>query len=86
MAKKRIGLIGFLHESNTFISELTTYEHFNSDYLLEGDAFIERMSGTHHETAGFISRLEAAAEEFEIVPLLFARAMPYGTICASAYD
>ena len=86
MAKKRIGLIGFLHESNTFISELTTYEHFNSDYLLEGDAFIERMSGTHHETAGFISRLEAAAEEFEIVPLLFARAMPYGTICASAYE
>lgn len=86
MAKKRIGLIGFLHESNTFISELTTYEHFHNDYLLEGNAFIERMSGTHHETAGFISRLEAAVEEFEIVPLLFARAMPYGTICASAYE
>ena len=86
MARKKIGLIGFLHESNTFISELTTYEHFHSDFLLEGDAFLERMSGTHHETAGFISRLEEDAEEIEIVPLLFARAMPYGTICASAYE
>jgi len=86
MSKKRIGLIGFRHESNTFIPEATTYEHFRSDCLFEGDAFLEKMSGTHHETAGFISRLKADVDEIEIVPILFARAMPYGTICASAYE
>ena len=86
MTKKRIGLIGFLHESNTFISEPTTYQHFLDDGLLEGEVFREKMQGTHHETAGFLSHLEEQAPEFEAVPIMFARAMPYGTITADAFQ
>nr|MCS5572803.1 M81 family metallopeptidase [Pseudomonadales bacterium] len=86
MTKKRIGLIGFLHESNTFISEPTTYQHFLDDGLLEGEAFREKMQGTHHETAGFLSHLEEQASEFEAVPIMFSRAMPYGTITADAFQ
>ncbi len=82
---KRIGVIGFLHESNTFISTPTTYEAFENDWLLEGSAFHEAMSGTHHETAGFFAALEAQSEEFEAVPIMLARAIPYGTITADAY-
>ena len=31
---KRIGVVGFLHESNTFISTPTTYEAFENDLSL----------------------------------------------------
>jgi len=86
MAKKRIGMIGFLHESNTFISKPTTYQHFLDDGLVEAAAFEEKMRGTHHETAGFLSYLEQQNTEFEAVPIMFARAMPYGTITADAFQ
>ena len=84
--RKRIGVIGFLHESNTFISTPTTYAAFENDWLLEGPAFQQSISGTHHETAGFFAALKDAEAEFEAVPIMLARAMPYGTITADAYE
>ncbi len=84
--RKRIGVIGFLHESNTFISTPTTFEAFQNDWLLEGEAFRDAMSGAHHETTGFFTALDENAGEFEAVPIMLARAMPYGTITADAYD
>ena len=84
--RKRIGVIGFLHESNTFISTPTDYEAFQNDWLLEGESFLHGMSGAHHETTGFFSALEENADEFEAVPIMMARAIPYGTITAVAYD
>ena len=83
---KRIGVIGFLHESNTFISTPTDYEAFQNDWLLEGEAFREGMSGAHHETTGFFSALKENEGEFEAVPIMLARAIPYGTITADAYS
>ena len=56
--RKRIGVIGFLHESNTFISSPTTYQAFENDCLLERDDFYRTMSQSNHETSGFFSVLD----------------------------
>lgn len=85
LERKRIAVIGFLHESNTFISTPTDYEAFQNDWLLEGNEFPLGMSGAHHETTGFFSALDENVDEFEAVPIMMARAIPYGTITADAY-
>ena len=83
--RKRIGVIGFLHESNTFISSPTTYQAFENDCLLERDDFYRTMSQSNHETSGFFSVLDEVKDEFESIPIMLARAVPYGTITARAY-
>lgn len=74
----RVGIIGFLHESNTFISERTTLVHFKQDTLLTGAAVRDRFAGKPHEIGGFFAGLDA--ESIEAVPLFVARAVPFGPI------
>ncbi len=80
----RIGIAGFLHESNTFLSKPTTYEDFETCSLTRGRALIDRWRGTHHELGGFL----AGASEcgFEIVPLYATYAIPSGAIAAESYE
>jgi microcystin degradation protein MlrC len=80
----RIGIVGIMHESNTFVAEPTTLEDFGRDLLVTGDAVRERLGAAHHEVAGALEALDAAGAT--AVPLLFARALPGGTIAAEAYD
>jgi microcystin degradation protein MlrC len=74
----RVGIIGFLHESNTFISERTTLAHFKQDTLLTGAAVRDRFAGMPHEIGGFFAGLNA--EGIEAVPIFVGRALPYGPI------
>src|SRR5262245_1010862 len=80
----RVGIAGFLHESNTFLQVPTTYEHFASCSLTRGDALVRRWSGTYHELGGFL----AGASQCGLgpVPLLATFAVPSGTITAGAYE
>lgn len=80
----RTGIIALLHESNTFIAEPTTFERFEQDLLVEGEAVRAKLARSHHEVGGFFEGLER--EGIEAVPIFAARAMPYGTIAASAFD
>jgi len=80
----RVGIIAFLHESNTFIEEPTSLERFREDTLLTGEAVRERFADAHHELGGFFEGLANAG--IEAVPLLAARALPYGTIPGETYD
>ncbi len=57
-SQMRVGIIALLHESNTFISQPTTLEHFEENWLLVGEAVRERVASTHHETGGFFEGLE----------------------------
>ena len=50
----RIGIIALLHESNTFIAQKTTLEHFQQDTLLTGTAVLDRFANTRHELGGFL--------------------------------
>lgn len=79
----RIGIIAFLHETNTFISEPTTLRHFEDNLLITGDAIRTQLAGTDHETGGFFDRLDAAG--CKTVPLFAARALPFGTITDDTY-
>ncbi len=80
----RVGIIGLLHESNTFIAEKTTLEHFRQDILLVGEAVKDRFNNTRHELGGFLSGL--SEESMEAVPLFAARAVPYGPITTDAFQ
>lgn len=76
----RVGIVGIMHESNTFIQSPTTLENFRNDLLLTGSDIRPAMINAHHEIAGFFEALENAG--VEPVPLLFARALPSGPIAA----
>jgi microcystin degradation protein MlrC len=86
----RIGILGFLHESNTFVSRLTTLEQFQQDLIVEGHELIARMRSSHHEIGGFLAGLEKFSDsgqcDIETVPLLAARATPSGIIEASCFE
>jgi microcystin degradation protein MlrC len=81
---KRVGVLGFLHESNTFLDVPTTYELFASASMTRGPALIECWRGTHHELGGFLAGAPAAG--FEIVPCMATYAVPSGTIPAPDYE
>jgi microcystin degradation protein MlrC len=80
----RIGIIALLQESNTFIGQPTTLKHFEQELLVTGEEVRGRLAGTHHEVAGMFHALEEQGEE--AVPIFAARALPYGTIAASAIE
>ena len=80
----RIGIIAFLHESNTFSFQKANRESFQQDLLLRGPTIRERLANSHHEVGGFFAGLAEAGAQ--AVPLFVARALPCGTIQSKAYD
>lgn len=84
----RIGIIGLLHESNTFVPNATTLEDFQDNTLLEGPAVLDHFANSHHEMGGFIRALtaEAKTQPLEVVPVFAARTLPSGTIEADAFQ
>lgn len=80
----RIGILALLHESNTFLSQPTTIEHFRQNTLVTGDEVRARFADAPHEVGGFFAGLDEAG--CEAVPLLAARALPYGTIAADSFQ
>ncbi len=74
----RVGVIGLLQESNTFLPDRTTWEHFEADILARGEDVRDRFVDALHEIGGFFAGLSAA--DIEAVPLFAARALPYGVI------
>ncbi len=74
----RVGIIALLQESNTFVSKQTRLADFEADVLLTGDAVLDYFRDKEHEVGGFIAGLEAAG--IEAVPVIAARALPFGTI------
>lgn len=80
----RIGIIALIQESNTFLPGITTFEHFRQDLLLVGDEVRRHFANAHHEVRGFLDGLAQAG--CEAVPIFAARALPFGTIEATAFD
>lgn len=80
----RVGLLGFLHESNTFLPAATTYEHFASTSLTRGQELLKRWRGAHHELGGLIAGCDESG--VTIVPGMATFAVPSGTITAEAYE
>ncbi|MCA9074568.1 MAG: M81 family metallopeptidase [Planctomycetaceae bacterium] len=79
----RIGIIALLQETNTFISEPTTIDHFVENLIVFGDDVQTHFAGTDHEVGGFFEKLEET--DHEVVPLFAARALPFGTVTDETY-
>jgi len=84
----RIGIAGFLHESNTFVHRRTDIDAFvTADAwpgLVLGHALLDEVAGANIAIAGFIK--EAAACGHELLPLLWASANPSGPVTQLAYE
>lgn len=80
----RVGILALLHESNTFISQPTTIDHFRENMLLLGED-VRQLLDTHHEVAGFLQVLDES-NGFEAVGVFAARATPFGTITAQTHQ
>ena len=79
----RVGLVSFIHESNTFNPVFTTREMFD-DSVVFGDEVIHRWGEAHHEVGGMIE--EVARVGVELVPLVAAWVMPAGPLLERAYE
>jgi microcystin degradation protein MlrC len=79
----RIATAGFQHESNTFSTVPATLERFRHAGILEGEAIRAEYATSRSTLAGFFA-VAAEAADVELVPLLFTRLTPMGTITHAA--
>ncbi|MDC0935295.1 M81 family metallopeptidase [Pirellulales bacterium] len=79
----RVGILGLLQESNTFLPARTSWDDFANGTLVRGNEIREAFIDAPHEIGGFFQGLEAA--RIEPAPLFVARALPYGTIDSDSF-
>jgi microcystin degradation protein MlrC len=86
MRKPRIAIAGFQHETNTFAPLPTRFEDFDRGgawpALTTGGDVIETFTGLNIPLGGFIG----AAEDFDLVPVLWAGAEPGGYVDQAGFD
>ena len=81
---KRIFITGFWHETNTFAQTKTDMDAFRAYQYAEGDSLFAAFADTNTEIGGVMN---AALElDLNLVPGLFAGAVPAGLITAAAYQ
>lgn len=85
--KFKVAVGGVLHETNTFMSTNADIADFEKGAgfpgLCYGDAILDEMKGVNCGLAGFI---EAAPPSWELVPMVWAVAIPSGPVTTSAFD
>lgn len=80
----RVALLGIVHESNTFVEELTTLDSFKKSRLLFGDDIILEYRHAFHELGGMIEIMEL--NKIEVVPIVYAEATPGGIVTKEAFE
>jgi microcystin degradation protein MlrC len=80
----RIGIAGFMHESNTFNPLRTDRAAFEAQSLIFGPALIDEWRPAHHEMGGFLEAAKVLG--FEPVPLAMAWATPSGPVSDTVFD
>ncbi len=81
---KRIALGGIIHETHTFAPDRTALADFERQSLHEGEALIHHLQGTPTVAGGALDGLVQAG--YQVVPLLYAAAMPSGKVTVDAYS
>ncbi len=80
----RVAIGGIWHETNTFARGRTTLDDFRAYQFATGRELLDRYRGTGTELGGMIEW--ASATGIELVPTLFAGAVPSATIARDALD
>lgn len=81
---RRVGILGFMHESNTFANTVTERAQFESAYLHFGNDVVSAWKDAHHELGGFIEGCQI--HDLDLVPLAAAWATPSGPVTRAAYE
>src|SRR5437764_9061980 len=76
--RMRIGIAGFMHESNTFNPLRTDRAAFAAQSLTFGPSLLDEWRDAHHEVGAFIEAGQTL--DFEPLPLLMAWATPSGPV------
>ena len=79
----RIAIGGILHETHTFMEQLTTLEDFAAQSLYRGDDLLSSMRASRSGIGGMIDR--AVDYGWQLLPTLYAAAMPAGVVTQEAY-
>jgi microcystin degradation protein MlrC len=82
-AGTRIAIGGILHETHSFMEQRTTLADFAAQSLHLGDDMIMSMRGSRTGIGGMIDR--AIEYSWQLLPTLYAAAMPAGLVTADAY-
>lgn len=82
--RPRITVGGLWHETNTFASTLTSLDQFYAHQFAESEDLLTRFAGVRNEIGGFIRGAEM--HSFELLPALYAAAVPSGIVERRAYD
>jgi microcystin degradation protein MlrC len=80
----RVAIGGIWHETNTFAAGRTTLADFRAYQYAEGDDLLARYTGTGTELGGMIEAARALG--MELVPTVYAGAVPSGIIAREALD
>lgn len=80
----RVGIVAFMHESNTFSSIPTTRRHFEEGRLDFGSALVENWRDAHHEIGGYLQ--SCGDRDLEAVPILAGWATPGGPLTRETYE
>jgi microcystin degradation protein MlrC len=84
----RIGIGGFLHETNTFAPSRATLAHFEAGSgwppLMRGEEIFSGTKNVNVGISGFIA--EAASYDWDLLPTAWAAATPSAHVCKTAYE
>jgi microcystin degradation protein MlrC len=81
---RRIAVGGIWHETNTFASGQTGLDAFRAYQYAVGEEVLSRYAGTNTELGGMIAAADALG--LELVPTIYAGAVPSGTIARDALE
>jgi len=80
----KVAIGGLWHETNTFSSKRTTLGDFEAYQFVHGTEILPRYRNVRNEIGGFI---QAAADfGLELIPTLYAGAVPSGIVAAEAWN
>lgn len=82
--KKRIGVVGILHETNSYAPGTTEVEHFQFEWVQGKEAYYHRYLGARTSMGGAIDGAEENG--LELVPGLYTAAVPSGMVSAKATE
>ena len=82
--RSRVLFGGIWHETNSFCPVATDLDAFRRFALVEGEALLSAYQGTNTEIGGFVA--EAKQQDFELIPTLFAGAIPSGLVSRAALN
>lgn len=83
MSAPRVAVGGVVHETHTFAEPPTELAQFAAQALYEGEAIVQALAGSSSAIGGMLAG--GASAGLNLLPTLYAAAMPGGTVKAAAY-